>query len=306
MKMSKVIQVAVVAIVIIIAGIVGAFIYLQGDDGNKATGEIVITDWRGVNVTFEEYPQRIVSLGASFTEILFAIGAGDQVVGVDKYSDYPPAALEKVNVGSGYTLNVEAVMALDPDCVICWGYQTNTIETLEGLGVPVLVYYPGSISEIYWTILSIGNATGKQANAQELVNGMKQVVDQITSALQNLTEDEKPKVYFELRSGKSVGPGSITDELIRLAGGINIYGNATTKYPQPSSEYIIAQNPDIIIIEDQSDKTNADIASQEGWDTITAVKNNAIYRIDGDLVSTSPRVVEALQAFAHWFHPDLI
>jgi len=304
--MNRVFLAVVTIIVILIAGIAGAFVYLGADNENEVTGEIVVTDWRGVNVTFDGYPQRIVSLGASFTEILFAIGAGDQLVGVDKYSDYPPAALEKVNVGSGYTLNVEAVMALDPDCVICWGYQTDTIEALEGLGVPVLVYYPGSISEIMWTILSIGNATGRQAAAQELVSGMQQIVDQITTSLQNLTEDEKPKVYFELRSGKSVGPGSITNELIRLAGGINIYGNATTKYPQPSSEYIIAQNPDIIIIEDQSDKTNADIASQEGWETITAVKNKAIYRIDGDLVSTSPRVVEALETFAHWFHPDLI
>jgi len=221
------------------------------------------------------------------------------VIGVDTYSDYPAAALQKTNVGSGYTLNSDLVMAMDPDCVICWGYQTSTIETLKGLGVPVLAYYPGGISDILWTIQSIGNVTGKKSAAQDTVAGMQQIIDEITGVLQNLTEGEKPKVYFEMKIGKSVGPGSITDELIQLAGGINIYGNATTKYPQPSPEYIIGENPDIIIIEDQSTKTNNDIVSQEGWDSINAVKYNQIYRINKDLNSCTPRVVEALQSFAH-------
>jgi iron complex transport system substrate-binding protein len=264
-----------------------------------------VTDWRGENVTLSRYPQRIVSLGSSFTEVLFSIEAGDQVVGVDKYSDYPPAALEKVNVGSGYTLNQEAVMALDPDLVICWGYATSTIETLEGLDVPVLVYYPSSLDDVIWTIQSIGNATRKRTAAGELVSGMQQIIDDVTDSLQNVTEGEKPKVYFELKSGKSVGPGTLTNELIDMAGGINIYGNATSTYPQPSNEYIIDEDPDIIVIEDQSPKTNEDIASQDGWGTIGAVDDNLIYRLNKDLNSCTPRVVDALQTLAHWFHPDL-
>jgi iron complex transport system substrate-binding protein len=295
-----------VIIIVIMAGVVGGFIYLNNNNEDETGATLEITDWRGENVTIPKYPERIVSLGGSFTEVLFSIGAQDQVVGVDKYSDYPPAALEKINVGSGYTLNQEAVMALDPDCVICWGYQTNTIETLEGLGVPVLVYYPGNIQEILWTIESMGNATGKIQAAQDLVSGMESIIDDISSSLSNLTEEEKPKVYFELSSGKSIGPGSITNDLIEMAGGINIYGNATTTYPQPSSEYIIDANPDFIVIEDQSLKTNQDIASLEGWDAIDAVENSQIYRIDQNLNSVTPRIVEALQAFAHWFHPDLV
>jgi iron complex transport system substrate-binding protein len=303
---NRTIAAIAVIIVIVISGVVGGFIYLNdnNDEGTEATLEI--TDWRGQNVTIPQYPERIVSLGGSFTEVLFSIGAQDQVVGVDKYSDYPPAALEKTNVGSGYTLNQEAVMALDPDCVICWGYQTNTIETLEGLGVPVLVYYPGNIQEILWTIESIGNATGRAQAAQDLVSGMESIIDDISLSLSNLTEEEKPKVYFELQSGKSVGPGSITNDLIAMAGGINIYGEDATVYPQPSSEYIIDANPDIIVIEDQSLKNNQDISSLEGWDVIDAVENSQIYRIDKNLNSVTPRIVEALQAFAHWFHPDLV
>ncbi|NYT12188.1 MAG: ABC transporter substrate-binding protein [Methanomassiliicoccales archaeon] len=295
-----------IIIIVIMAGVVGGFIYLNNNNEDGTGDTVEITDWRGENVTIPKYPERIISLGGSFTEVLFSIGAQDQVVGVDKYSDYPPAALEKINVGSGYTLNQEAVMALDPDCVICWGYQTNTIETLEGLGVPVLVYYPGNIQEILWTIESIGNATGRIQAAQDLVSGMESIIDDISSSLSNLTEEEKPKVYFELSSGKSIGLGSITNDLIEMAGGINIYGNATTTYPQPSSEYIIDVNPDVIVIEDQSLKTNQDIASLEGWDAIDAVENNQIYRIDQNLNTVTPRIVEALQTFAHWFHPDLV
>lgn len=295
-----------VVIIVVIAGVVGAFIYLDKGGEDNTESAITITDWRGENVTLPKYPQRIVSLGGSFTEVLFAIGAQDQVVGVDRDSDYPPAALSKTNVGSGYTLNQEAVMVLDPDCVICWGYQTDTIDTLEGLGVPVLVYYPGNVEEIMWTIDSMGEATGRVQATQDLVSGMQQIIDGIEEVLSNLTEEDKPKVYFELQSGKTVGPGSITNDLIEMAGGINIYGNATTKYPQPSSEYIIGENPDIIVIEDQSSKTNGDIVSQEGWDVIDAVENNQIYRIDKNLNSVTPRLIDALQAFAHWLHPDLV
>ena len=295
-----------VIIVVVMAGILGGFIIMNNSADDETGTTLEITDWRGDNVTIPKYPQRIVSLGGSFTEVLFSIGAQDQIVGVDKYSDYPPAVLEKTNVGSGYTLNQEAVMALDPDCVICWGYQTDTIETLEGLGVPVLVYYPGNVEEILWTIESLGNVTGRVKAAQDLVSGMEQIIGGISSALSNLTDEDKPKVYFELKTGKSVGPGTITNDLIEMAGGINIYGDAPTKYPQPSSEYIIDVNPDIIIIEDQSLKTNNDIATLEGWDAIDAVENNQIFRIDQNLNTVTPRLVEALETVAHWFHPDLV
>jgi len=301
---NKTLVAAIIVVMVVIASFVGALV-LMGDQGGSGTGAITVTDDRGQNVTFETHPQRIVSLGASFTEVLFTIGADDQVVGVDKYSDYPPAALNKTNVGSGYTINPEAVMALDPDCVIIWSYCTESITTLEGLDVPVLAFYPGSVDDIMAVIDCLGEVTGKTSEAGNLVSGMRQIIDGISDALQNLTQEERPKVYFELKSGKTVGSGTITNELIGMAGGLNIYGNATTTYPQPSSEYIIAENPDIIIVEDQSPKTNGDIVSQEGWDSINAVHDNLIYRINKDLNSCTPRVVEALQTFAHWLHPDL-
>ncbi|MFP4546443.1 MAG: ABC transporter substrate-binding protein [Methanomassiliicoccales archaeon] len=304
MDVNKSLAAIAVAIVLVVAAAVGAITVLDDDRDEENIGEITISDYRG-NVTLSKYPENIVSLGSSFTEVLFSIGAGEQIVGVDKYSDYPPAALEKANVGSGYYLSTEALMELDPDLVICWGYQTETIETLEGLDVPLLVFYPSSLQEIQDVIIKLGNATGNDDNARDLVNGMQETVDQIDEALQNVTQEEKPKVYFELRSGKSVGSGSITDELIEMAGGINIYAN-DSQHPEPKTEYIIDQDPDIIIVEDQHEMSHQDIASQAGWDQIDAVQEDRIYRINGDLVSSNPRVVDALETFAHWFHPDLV
>ena len=303
MAVSKSMVVMAVVTVVILAAILGAFALMS--KGNENTpGNLIIKDDRGQNVTIPKYPQRIVSLGTSFTEILFAIGADGQVVGVDKTSTYPAGALSKTNVGSFYTLNAENVTALEPDCIITWTFATSTISTLEDLGFPVIAYNPTSISDTMRVIKSIGNATGKSDAANALVVELQQRVDAITEKVASISQENKPKVYFELRSGKTSGPGSLTNELISMAGGVNIYGTNASKYPQPSLEFITASNPGVIIVENQSSKTNADIASWIG-SGVSAVDQGKIYRIDGAWVTACPRVVDALEQFAQWLHPDL-
>lgn len=304
MANKKFVALAVVSVVIL-AGIVGAVIILSTGNQNT-TGDLVIMDDRGQNVTIPKYPQRIVSLGTSFTEILFAIGADHQVVGVDKTSTYPSGALSKTNVGSFYTLNAENVTILEPDCVITWTFATNTISTLEGLGIPVIAYNPTSISDTMRVIESIGNATGKSSAAINLISQMEDKIEAVTSKLTGINPEMKPKAYFELRNGKTVGPGALADELISLAGGINIYGSNASKYPQPSTEFIVASNPDVIIVENQSSKTNDDFVDWIGVGSgVNAVDLDKIYRINGALVTACPRVVDALEMFAHWFYPEL-
>jgi iron complex transport system substrate-binding protein len=304
MASKKFVSLAVVTVVIL-AGIVGAVIILSTGNQNTA-GDLVIMDDRGQNVTIPKYPQRIISLGTSFTEILFAIGADHQVVGVDKTSTYPSGALSKTNVGSFYTLNAENVTILEPDCVITWTFATNTISTLEGLGIPVIAYNPTSISDTMRVIESIGNATGKSSAAVNLVNQMEDKVEAVTSKLSGINPEMKPKAYFELRNGKTVGPGALADELISLAGGINIYGSNASKYPQPSTEFIVESNPDVIIVENQSPKTNDDFVEWIGIGSgVNAVDQGKIYRINGALVTACPRVVDALEMFARWFYPEL-
>lgn len=304
MQERKNMGIMVAAIVVIIVVIMAAFAYVATTD-NSGTGSVIITDDRGENVTVPKYPQRIVSLGSSFTEVLFALGAGDQVVGVDQNSKYPAEALNKTNVGGGYTVNVEAITALNPDCIVIWSFATGAVNTLEGLDLPVLAFYPRSIADVMSVIERLGVATGNEDTADDLVSGMQAVMDEVADKVKDLTDEEKPKVYFELRSGKSVGPGTFTHELITLAGGINIYANATTSYPEPSAEWVINENPNIIIVEDQSTVANEDFATRPGWSVVDAVINDQIFRINGDIVSSNPRVVDALMQFAMWLHPDL-
>jgi iron complex transport system substrate-binding protein len=292
-----------VIIVVISASIIGAFALMSNGNDNT-TGMLTVKDDRGKDVNITKYPQRIVSLGTSFTEILFAIGADGQVVGVDKTSTYPAGALSKTNVGSFYTLNAENVTALEPDCVITWTFATSTISTLEGLGFPVIAYNPTSISDTMRVIKSIGNVTGKSSAANDVVDLMQQRIDGITDKVAGISQENKLKVYFELRNGKTAGPGALADELISMAGGVNIYGNNASKYPQPSLEFIVDSNPGVIIVENQSSKTNADIASWIG-SGVSAVDQEKIYRIDGALVTACPRVVDALEMFAQWLYPDL-
>jgi iron complex transport system substrate-binding protein len=292
-----------VIIVVISASIIGAFALMSNGNDNT-TGMLTVKDDRGKDVNITKYPQRIVSLGTSFTEILFAIGADGQVVGVDKTSTYPAGALSKTNVGSFYTLNAENVTALEPDCVITWTFATSTISTLEGLGFPVIAYNPTSISDTMRVIRSIGNATGKSSAANDVVDLMQQRIDGITDKVAGISQENKLKVYFELRNSKTAGPGALADELISMAGGVNIYGNNASKYPQPSLEFIVDSNPGVIIVENQSSKTNADIASWIG-SGVSAVDQEKIYRIDGALVTACPRVVDALEMFAQWLYPDL-
>jgi iron complex transport system substrate-binding protein len=292
-----------VIIVVISASIIGAFALMSNGNDNT-TGMLTVKDDRGKDVNITKYPQRIVSLGTSFTEILFAIGADGQVVGVDKTSTYPAGALSKTNVGSFYTLNAENVTALEPDCVITWTFATSTISTLEGLGFPVIAYNPTSISDTMRVIKSIGNVTGKSSAANDVVDLMQQRIDGITDKVAGISQENKLKVYFELRNSKTAGPGALADELISMAGGVNIYGNNASKYPQPSLEFIVDSNPGVIIVENQSSKTNADIASWIG-SGVSAVDQEKIYRIDGALVTACPRVVDALEMFAQWLYPDL-
>jgi len=262
-----------------------------------------IVDERGKTISFDSIPTRIVSMGSSFTEVFYAIDADSHLVGVDGSSKYPADVSEKINVGSFYTLNLEAVLATEPDCIVTWSFATSTINTLEANGMKVVCYNPGSVAGVFSVINSIGNLTGHESGAISLVDSMQSRLKAVEQRLVDVPEDQHPSVYFELRSTKSVGQGTIADELITLAGGKNIYATSTVKYPLFNSEYIISSNPDFIVIENQSTKTNAQIEATAGWSTITAVQQQHILRINGELVSSTPRLVEAVEQMADYFYP---
>jgi iron complex transport system substrate-binding protein len=207
-------------------------------------------------------------------------------------------------VGSFYTLNLEAVLVTAPDCIVTWTFATNTINTLEANGLKVVCYNPGSVDGVVSVINSIGNLTAHERESKGLVDSIHTRLKAVEQRVASIPEDQRPKVYFELRSSKSVGPGTIANELITIAGGKNIYATSSVKYPLFNSEFIVSSDPGIIVIENQSTKTNSQIEATSGWGTITAVQQHHIFRINGELVSSTPRLVDAVEQMVDYFFPS--
>jgi iron complex transport system substrate-binding protein len=265
----------------------------------------VVIDGAGRVVTIEKIPDRIVSIAGAATETLYAIGCGDKVVGVDKYSDWPPEVKEKPQVGSGSNLNVEAVLGLEPDLVIAWWYSRKAIEALEGLGITVVAINPRSVDGVLDTIRMLGLITGHLEEAETLIAEMRSRIEAVQAKVKDIPKEERPLVYYELyKPLKTVGAGTFTGELIFMAGGINIAASEPVRYPLLSEEYVIASDPDVIVVV-SGGATPEEIMARPGWGAITAVKDGRVYTIDRHLVTASPRLVEGLEQLCRWFYPEL-
>jgi len=275
-----------------------------------------VIDNFGRNVTISHKPERIVSLAPANTEILFALGLGDKVVGVTRYCDYPPEVIEKVNAGEitiigGYANpDVEKIIALEPDLVIAesQGLQGEVVNTLERNGITVIGLDPKNVSQILQNIILVGKATGKEIEAENLANELNQRIDEITNKIKNIAH--RPKVYFELWYDPlmSIGPGTWINELIEMAGGENIFSDANSPYPIISSEAVIERNPEIIVITlgYMGGVGKSGIKNRPGWNSIDAVKNDKIYEIDENIVyRPGPRIVDGLEQLAKIIHPEL-
>lgn len=265
-------------------------------------------DARGIDVSFPRIPQRIVTLGNSFTEVVFAVGAGGQLVGRDTKSVYPSEALAVTDVGGTYgtSINMEAIIATIPDLIIAWKYATtaSAITTLEADGYKVVALSPSSIDTVKLEIQDIGIIAGHKVEAQKIVQNMTERINRVIEKVPIIPDSQRPKVYFELRNGNTVNNTTMSGEIIRLAGGLNIYGNATKTNPIPSSEVTISRLPAFIVIEDQSIVTNADIEARSGWSIIPAVQQHQIYRINGEWMTATPRLVNAIEQMLQWFYPS--
>jgi iron complex transport system substrate-binding protein len=179
------------------------------------------------------------------------------------------------------------------------------INNMESSGLKVAAFYPKNVTTILHTIEVMGEAIGEKDKADAMVADMEARIDAVVEKTANLSDSEKPRIYLELMSkgGQTVGAGTMSNDLIEMAGGVNVFNNGTGNW-KASVESIVEKNPDIIVIEDQSSKTNDDLKASIG-PTVTAVSGDKVYRIDGTTLTTSPRVVDALEQMADWFHPEL-
>ncbi|MGH2500605.1 MAG: ABC transporter substrate-binding protein [Solirubrobacteraceae bacterium] len=266
---------------------------------------VTVTDFQGRSVTIAAPPRRIVSIGASNTEFLFALGAGDRVVGVDDFSDEPAAAREKEKVG-GVQVNVERVVALRPDLVVTVLFSDGTIEKLAET-TTVLVVDPQGLADVAETAILLGRAVG--ADGERLAADIAAQLEAVRSRTAGLSP--KPRVFHEVDASDpakpfTVGPGSFIHELIEIAGGVNVAAGAGSPYPQLSAEELVRSDPEVIVLGDADyGVTPEQVAARPGWGGIMAVRTGRIHPISGSLVSRpGPRVGEAAEAYARLLHPE--
>lgn len=274
-----------------------------------AQGPLKFTDGLGREVSLKGPAQRVVSLAPSNTEILFAVGAGKQVVGRDEFSDYPPEAKSLQSVGGSMgQYSTEAVVALKPDLVLAAEINApELVKQLEDLGLTV--YYlknPKTLEEMYGNLDIVGQLTGHDTAG--LVDSLKKRVQAVDEKVMPLSS--RPSVFYEIDATDpakpyTYGPGSFGDLLIARAGGFNIGNQLSDPYPQMSLEQIVVSNPGIILLGDSMWGTTAEaVKGRPGWEGIEAVKSGNILPFDDNLVSRpGPRLVDGLEQLARIFHP---
>lgn len=255
-------------------------------------------------------PQRIVSLAPSLTETVFALGLGDRLVGVSVYCDYPPEALRIDRVGTFITPNIEAIVASKPDVILAVPSPGNRspVESLEQLGFKVLVVDPLTLEGIKESLLTIGSRLGREARARELTAVIERQIESVRATLRGAP---RRKVLMVVGQTPLIvaGAATVQDELIEIAGGINLGAAAGKAWPHVSIEYAIAAAPEVIIDSTMGSEVRAGedgaIAFWNAFPTIPAVKERRIFGYKAyELLRPGPRIGEALEVIARFVHPE--
>jgi iron complex transport system substrate-binding protein len=256
---------------------------------------------------------RIVSLAPNVTEILFALGLGDEVVGVTDYCDYPPAAKSIAHVSGFGTPNVESILALAPDMAIACGLEKpDLLAVLQRSGVHVINVQKGaeSFPQLFDAIREIGAATGRAAQADTLVGHMRSELDAVAARVAAIPEGDRPRVFVEIEESPlmTVGAGSFLDDLIARAGGRNVAHDIHAAYPRIDTEQVITWNPEVILVahSDSPGEAAKRLAGRIGWPDVAAVrKGRIIDDIDPDLLfRPGPRLVDGVKELAARLHPQ--
>lgn len=274
---------------------------------------VTVTDDAGCTVTITEEPKSIVSLTPAVTEILFAVGVGDRVIGDTTYCNYPEAAKNITKIGSFTDISVEKIVTLKPD--IIFANPTNrkdAVERLKSLGYNVAVIEPSSTESIYNAIEIVGKLTGAEKNASDVISKMKKETIEITEKLKNSASS--PKVMHAMSENPYYVSGSNTfqDELIKLAGGTNAFADVSG-WGVVTLEKIITANPDIILVDSGANMgVSGDNTLQKSFynnirlASVSAVKNKKVYVMDADIFDRGgPRVTQALKSLSEMIHPEL-
>lgn len=274
-----------------------------------STYPMTVKDALGNHIEFKEAPKRIVSLVPSNTEILFALGLEHEIVGVNDNDDYPKAATKKTKIG-GMEFNVEKVLSLKPDAVFAHESNAKSVEAglqqLKDAGIPVFVVKSAtSFEETYSTIKQLGQITNKEQKADQIITSMKKKVKDVQAKVANVkqrtafveTADE-PDIF-------TAGKDTFMQEIFDLAKIKNVVDDQSGWF-KIDTEEIVKRNPDtIIVMEDYVPNIVEKVKKRQGFDSITAVKNDAVVKVDQDLTArTGPRLADGLEEIAKAVYPE--
>jgi iron complex transport system substrate-binding protein len=274
---------------------------------------IHMTDGLGTAIELAGPATRIISLVPGNTEILFAVGAGAQVVGRDELSNFPAEAKSVTSIGSTYQqLNTEAIVSLHPDLILAAETTpAEQITTLQNLHLTVYrLNNPKTFDDLYLNLQSVGALTGHAQEAVALTESLRKRISAVQATVAKASA--APKVFYEMDASDptkpwTAGPGSFVDMLITLAGGKNVGASLTSEWAQLSAEQLVLDDPEVILLGSAAYGTTADaVKLRAGWQSISAVKHDAIYPVDDTIVTRpGPRLVDALELFAKLLHPTL-
>jgi iron complex transport system substrate-binding protein len=260
-------------------------------------------------VVVPDDPRRVISLAPSITEIVYALGQGNRLKGVTRYSDYPREATKLPRIGSYVRLDIERIVALNPDLCIATkdGNPKAIIDRLESLKIPVYVVDPHNLDSILETILEIGTILNAGDRAKTLTTSMRTRIQRVKSRVAQI--NNRPRVFFQIGISPIISAGTDTfiHQLIELAGGINL-ARGRFAYPRFSREQVLALEPEVFIITSMSRQADFEQVKAEWrrWPNIPAVRNERIYLVDSDLFDRpSPRLVSGLELLTRLIHPEL-
>jgi iron complex transport system substrate-binding protein len=265
-------------------------------------------DALGREISMPAPPKRLIALAPNLTEILYALGLGDRVVGVTDHCNYPPEASLKPKVGSYVHLNVEQIISLSPDLVIGTvdGNERYVLDLLEQAHIKVFFVNPRNVRQAIETISTLGLVCGLPERASRIADALTLRVNRVVEVVRDRT---RPLVFLQINIQPimTVNRNTVHHDLIRLAGGDNMTADEPVTYPRISLEAVIRKKPEVIVISSMEREGRFEKARQDWlqWTSIPAVQMGRVHLIDSDLIDRpSPRVVGGLEIMAKLLHPE--
>jgi iron complex transport system substrate-binding protein len=297
----------------LVMALAAGLIFATQASAAPASSPISFKDERGTTITMPAKAARIVSLSPELTEILYAAGAGEKVIGNTTYCNYPAAALSVAKIGgfSANTISIEAIVALRPDLIVgSLSAHGQLAAQFERAGLRFAALPSTDFNSVYSTLELVGRIAGDETTAKAVVATMKARIAAIQAKTASVPADKRPIVFWETWDEPlmSAGPDTFTGQIIVVAGGRNCFADSTADWPVVSFEAVLARNPDYIMAADSHGValTPERLARRTGWTSLKAVQANRVVFLDGDIVSRAgPRFVEAAELMAKVLYPEL-